>query len=232
MPESSPALSIDHLAYRWPGAARNVLEIDALTLDADESLFLYGPSGCGKSTLLAAIAGTIPTRPGQIRVNGVEVGALRGGARDRFRGDHIGLIFQVLNLVPWMSARDNVCLPFRFAPHRRQRIAGSPEAEAQRLLSELDLAEELHHAPARTLSIGQQQRVAAARALIGRPSLILADEPTSALDEDRKAGFVDLLARECQAAGAALLFVSHDRGLERHFDRTLDFRDLNPHLAA
>ncbi|MHC9234872.1 ATP-binding cassette domain-containing protein [Pseudooceanicola sp. 502str34] len=227
----SPVLVLDNLSFGWPGAPRGVLDIRSLSLAAGENLFLRGPSGCGKSTLLSAIAGMVNVGPGQIRVAGIDVGTLKGGARDRFRVEHIGMIFQVFNLVPWMSALDNVQLPCRFSAARRARAGGDPGAEAHRLLSALHLPEAAHRAPARTLSIGQQQRVAAARALIGAPELILADEPTSALDEDAKAAFADLLAAECAAAGAALLFVSHDRGLEGRFDRALDFRDLNRGIA-
>ncbi len=227
------ALDIESLRYAWPGANRQILKIDGLRLNKGESLFLFGPSGCGKSTLLSAISGTVDISDGQIRVAGTDIGELKGGARDKFRVDHLGIIFQVFNLIPWLSALDNVLLPCRFSARRRERAELEPEADARRLLAELGLSEEeLISAPARTLSIGQQQRVAAARALIGRPELILADEPTSALDEDAKTAFANLLARECAAAGAALLFVSHDRRLEGRFDRVMDFRELNRMVAA
>ncbi|MCV2866836.1 ABC transporter ATP-binding protein [Defluviimonas sp. WL0075] len=225
-------LRIERLVYRWPGAARNTLEIGALSLASGESLFLFGPSGCGKSTLLSAIAGVVEVPKGAIRVADQDVGAVHGGARDRFRVDHIGMIFQVFNLIPWLSATENVLLPCTYSRHRRVRAGDNPEGTARRLLSELDLSDpSLASKPANELSVGQQQRVAAARALIGKPDLILADEPTSALDEAAKAAFVDLLTRECAEAGTALLFVSHDRSLERQFDRSVDFRDLNRSAA-
>ncbi len=157
-----------------------------------------------------------------------DLGALRGGARDRFRVDHIGMIFQVFNLIPWLTPVENVLLPCTFSTRRRERAGENPERTAQRLLDELGLSDpSLGLKKAIELSVGQQQRVAAARALIGAPDLILADEPTSALDEDAKASFVDLLGQECAASGTALLFVSHDRSLERHFDRSVNFNDLN-----
>ena len=222
------ALRIERLVYRWPRAEHGTLGIDTLSLDAGESLFLYGPSGCGKSTLLSAVAGVIDVPKGTVQEMQQDVGALRGGARDRFRVDHIGMIFQVFNLVPWLSALENVLLPCKFSHRRRTRAGDDPAGTARRLLDELGLSDPaLASKPANELSVGQQQRVAAARALIGKPDLILADEPTSALDEAAKAAFVDLLARECAQAGSALLFVSHDRSLEGHFDRSLDFRDLN-----
>ncbi|WP_176442818.1 ATP-binding cassette domain-containing protein [Tropicimonas sediminicola] len=225
-------MRIDRLVHRWPRAERCTLEIGALSLASGESLFLYGPSGCGKSTLLSAIAGVVDVPKGVIRVAEQDLGALRGGARDRFRVDHIGIIFQVFNLVPWQSALENVLLPCTFSQRRRVRAGDNPAGTARRLLDELGLSDPaLASKPANELSVGQQQRVAAARALIGKPDLILADEPTSALDEAAKAAFVDLLARECAEAGAALLFVSHDRSLERHFDRSVDFLELNRSAA-
>jgi putative ABC transport system ATP-binding protein len=221
-------LRIERLAFQWLRADRTTLEIATLSLASGESLFLYGPSGSGKSTLLSAIAGVVDVPKGTVRVADQDVGALRGGARDRFRVDHIGMIFQVFNLVPWLSAIENVLLPCRFSQRRRTRTGDDPVGTARRLLDELGLSgPSLASTQAHELSVGQQQRVAAARALIGKPDLILADEPTSALDDAAKAAFVELLARECAEADAALLFVSHDRGLERHFDRGVDFQDLN-----
>lgn len=221
-------LRIERLVYRWPGAERSTLGIGALSLASGESLFLYGPSGCGKSTLLSAIAGVVDVPKGVIHVADQDLGAVCGGTRDRFRVDHIGMIFQVFNLVPWLSALENVLLPCTFSQRRRARAGDNPARTARRLLDELGLSDpSLASKPANELSVGQQQRVAAARALIGKPDLILADEPTSALDEATKAAFVDLLARECAEAGTALLFVSHDRSLERHFDRGVDFLALN-----
>ena len=221
-------LRIERLVYRWPGAERGTLGIGALSLASGESLFLYGPSGCGKSTLLSAIAGVVDVPEGAIHVADQDLGAVRGGARDRFRVDHIGMIFQVFNLVPWLSALENVLLPCRFSQRRRTRAGDDHLGTARRLLDELGLSDpSLASKQAHELSVGQQQRVAAARALIGKPDLILADEPTSALDEADKAAFVDMVARECAHAGRALLFVSHDRSLEGHFDRSVDFLDLN-----
>ncbi|MCU9840420.1 ABC transporter ATP-binding protein [Ruegeria sp. WL0004] len=221
-------MRIERLVYRWPVAARSTLGIGALSLASGERLFLHGPSGCGKSTLLSAIAGVVDVPTGAILVADKDVGALNGGARDRFRVDHIGMIFQVFNLIPWLSALENVLLPCTFSKRRLERSGEDPAGTARNLLDELGLSDpSLASKPASELSVGQQQRVAAARALIGKPDLILADEPTSALDEVAKAAFVDLLARECAEAGTALLFVSHDRSLEHHFDRSVDFLALN-----
>ena len=226
------ALHINRLTYQWPGTGTRTLAIDTLELMAGESLFLHGPSGCGKSTLISAIAGAVDVAQGAVQVGGQDIGALRGGARDRFRADHIGLIHQVFNLIPWLSALDNVLLPCRFSRRRHRQAGVDPARTAMRLLEELGLgSEDLMARQAIELSVGQQQRVAAARALIGRPRLVLADEPTSALDDATRAAFVDLLTRECAAAKAALLFVSHDRRLESRFDRSVGFHTLNSEAA-
>lgn len=226
------ALHVQNLTFNWPGAQNVTLRIPNLSLAQGERIFLFGPSGSGKSTLLSAIAGVVDVSTGAILVADKDLGAVRGGARDRFRVDHIGMIFQVFNLIPWLSALENVLLPCTFSQRRRTRAGDDPVATARRLLEELGLSDpSLASKPANQLSVGQQQRVAAARALIGKPDLILADEPTSALDEAAKAAFVDLLTRECAEAGSALLFVSHDRSLERHFDRSVDFLELNRSAA-
>jgi putative ABC transport system ATP-binding protein len=222
------ALEIRALSFTWPGRDAPVLGIDALRVERGESVLLQGPSGSGKSTLLAAIAGVVEIGEGCVTVCGEDVGALRGGTRDRFRAAHIGVIFQVFNLIPWLSAPENILLPCRFSARRRARAGADPHAAAMRLLAELGIEDAaLLAGPAGALSIGQQQRVAAARALIGAPELILADEPTSALDAQAKGAFVDLLQRECRAANAGLLFVSHDRSLAPHFDRVVPFEALN-----
>ena len=229
-------LVIEQLRFAWPGSPRPVLDIPSLEVAAGERVFLRGRSGSGKSTLLAAVAGVVAVTPGAVRVDGRDLGALRGAARDRFRADHVGIVFQQFNLVPYLSALDNVLLPCRFSPRRRDRAeqgAGGLRGTAVRLLEHLGMGDAaLLAARAGELSVGQQQRVAAARALIGNPGLVLADEPTSALDADLRDGFVDLLLAECAAARSALLFVSHDRALESHFDRAVDFAQLNRACAA
>ncbi|MDX1593111.1 MAG: ABC transporter ATP-binding protein [Gammaproteobacteria bacterium] len=225
-------LGIRSLRYAWPGEPDPVLDIASLEVGPGETLFLQGRSGSGKSTLLAAIAGVVEIGAGAVHLAGTDLGALHGTARDRFRADHVGIVFQQFNLVPYLSTLDNVLLPCRFSRTRRARAAaggsGEPASAAVRLLAHLGLGDAtVLHARALELSVGQQQRVAAARALIGSPDLVLADEPTSALDAALRDDFVDLLLAECRAAGSTLLFVSHDRGLAGHFDRTLDFAEIN-----
>ncbi|KAE9625557.1 ABC transporter ATP-binding protein [Parasedimentitalea maritima] len=221
-------IALKSLRYCWPGASTPILDIASFNLQSREKVMLRGPSGSGKSTLLSAIAGVIEVPKSSVHVAGTDIGGLSGRDRDRFRVDHLGLIFQVFNLLPWLSAVENVTLPCRFSARRRDKVGGDPTKAAKRLLGELGLTDaNLLNGPASALSIGQQQRVAAARALIGSPDVVLADEPTSALDEEAKGAFVELLLKECNAASSSLLFVSHDRTLEKHFDRTVELNMLN-----
>lgn len=192
---------------------------------------MRGPSGSGKSTLLSLLAGVVTPQDGKVRVLGSDLGALGGAARDRLRADHIGFIFQMFNLIPYLSVVENVGLPCGFSERRRTnaiRTGASVEAEATRLLEHLHMASaDLLRRPVTELSVGQQQRVAAARALIGAPELVIADEPTSSLDTDRRAAFLDLLFRECERERATLIFVSHDASLASRFDRSIPFAEIN-----
>ncbi|HOA94523.1 MAG TPA: ABC transporter ATP-binding protein [Quisquiliibacterium sp.] len=224
------SLRIEALAYAWPGAQAPCLRIDALEIARGERVFLHGPSGSGKSTLLGLIGLVLRPGAGTITLAGQDTGRLSGTARDRMRADHIGVIFQQFNLIPYLSVLDNVLLACRFSARRRAQLqdAGStPTGEAARLLRQLDLATDHWTRPAARLSVGQQQRVAMARALIGGPELILADEPTSALDAPRQQAFLELLLGECTARGTTLVFASHDRSLARLLDRELDLAALN-----
>lgn len=211
------AIRIDDLLFRWRPDAAPAVCLRGLQVDAGKSLFLHGPSGAGKSTLLNLLGGVLLPERGRIEVLGQVLGDLPAARRDAFRADHLGFIFQQFNLLPWLSALENVLLPCRFSRRRAQR-AGDPVAEARRLLAALDLAASVHGAPAAELSVGQQQRVAAARALIGRPEIVIADEPTSALDAARQDAFIDLLLAEAKAAASTVVFVSHDQRLAAHFD--------------
>ncbi|MEW6513795.1 MAG: ABC transporter ATP-binding protein [Pseudomonadota bacterium] len=220
------ALTLTDLIYRWPRQPAPCLDIPHFEIAAGERVFLRGPSGGGKSTLLAVLGGVALPNSGTVTLLGERLDTLSSRARDRFRADHIGFIFQQFNLLPWLSALDNVLLPCTFSARRAAR-AGDARATAEQLLTHLDLAPGLWHQPAAELSVGQQQRVAAARALIGKPEIVLADEPTSALDAPRQQRFIDLLLAETRAAGAALLFVSHDDRLAAHFDRRVTLAEIN-----
>lgn len=224
---AEPIVSISNLSFAWtPG--NEVLDISDFQLKAGERLFLRGASGSGKSTLLGIIAGVLEAGSGEVIVLGQDMATLEPAARDRLRADHLGVIFQMFNLVPYLSVIGNVTLPLRFSPKRRAAINGNEDDEARRLLSRLGLTDEtLLARRVSDLSVGQQQRVAAARALIGGPEIVIADEPTSALDADARDQFIDLLSEEARRTGAALLFVSHDAGLATHFDRAVDLGEIN-----
>jgi len=227
-PVPVPVLELRGVRFRWPGTSHDVLQVQSLTIVAGERLLLQGPSGSGKSTLLSLAAGVLLPQAGEVRVLGQDWRPLRAARRDRRRADHIGYIFQQFNLLPYLSVLDNVLLPCRLSARRAKQTGESgQDAAARRLLQALGLPEDAWRRPAAALSVGQQQRVAAARALIGRPQLVIADEPTSALDEAHRDTFMALLLRECAAAGAAMLFVSHDQRLARHFTRVLSLSDVS-----
>jgi putative ABC transport system ATP-binding protein len=227
---SDTIIQLKDLVFRYGGAAAPCLDIAEFGAAAGDRVFLYGPSGSGKSTLLGILGGVLVPEQGSVVILGQDVVGMGSAARDRFRADHIGFLFQQFNLIPYLSVFDNVLLPCRFSKRRlQQALAGGAtlHAEAERLLSHLDLGPSLWNRPVTQLSVGQQQRVAAARALIGRPEIVIADEPTSALDADRQASFLQLLLRECEEANATLLFVSHDRRLAADFKWELDLRSIN-----
>ena len=220
-------LEIRDLRYAWPGAGADVLSIAELQLDAGRTHFLHGPSGCGKSTLLALMAGVLLPRSGTVRLLGQSWAALRPGARDARRAELVGLIFQQFNLLPYLSVLDNVLLPARLSAARAQRCEGGPVPAAQALLRRMDLPAALWPRRADALSVGQQQRVAAVRALLGRPPLVIADEPTSALDAPLREAFVELLLEQVRAGGSTLVFVSHDERLASRFDERLSLPRIN-----
>ncbi|WP_275627755.1 ABC transporter ATP-binding protein [Pseudomonas sp. 273] len=228
-------LELRDLGFAWPGQAE-LLDIPQFTLGRGETLFLKGPSGSGKTTLLGLLGGVQRPQRGSIRLLGEDLAQLSAARRDHFRVDHTGYIFQQFNLLPFLSVRENVELPCHFSRSRAARASerhGSVDEAARALLAHLGLGDAaLLQRRADNLSIGQQQRVAAARALIGQPELVIADEPTSALDADAREAFLQLLFAECRAAGASLLFVSHDQGLAPLFDRSLSLADLNRAATA
>ena len=247
-----PAIVLDGLQFRWPGQSALCLDIPRLEIAAGEAVFLHGPSGSGKSTLLGILGGVAVPQAGRVNVLGNELTAMSSRARDRLRAAHIGFLFQQFNLLPWLSAIDNVLLPCTFSVERKARasLRHRLRDEAERLLTQLDLTMSHWLKPAAELSVGQQQRVAAARALIGRPELVIADEPTSALDAERQQIFIDLLLREVgqrssvgdvalhgeisasRSARTALVFVSHDQRRASHFDRTIDLHTINLAVQA
>ena len=195
MTTGSPAVRLANAVYGYR-AGPPVVDIADFAVPRGENLFLEGPSGSGKSTLLGLVGGILTPAEGTVEVLDESLGELGAAARDRFRADHIGFVFQMFNLLPYLSMVDNVVLPCRFSGARAEAAiesAGSAREEALRLLGRLGFASEtLRGRQVTELSIGQQQRVAVARALIGRPALVIADEPTSALDANTRLKFVDL----------------------------------------
>jgi putative ABC transport system ATP-binding protein len=228
---SETVVDLSGVRFSWSSGSPLVIDIETLRVARGERVFVVGPSGSGKSTLLSLLAGVITPRDGAVRILGRDLGALSSAARDRFRADHIGFIFQMFNLIPYLSVLENVGLPCGFSERRRTRAArvgATVEREAVRLLENLDMgAANILRRAVVELSAGEQQRVASARALIGAPELVIADEPTSSLDADRRTAFLDLLFRECSREHAALFFVSHDASLAARFDRAIPFAEIN-----
>jgi putative ABC transport system ATP-binding protein len=232
MPDSeagaSDAVRVEGLRFAWPGAERPLLAIDELRVPRGARVFLRGPSGSGKSTLLALIGGVLTPGSGLLRVLGTDMAGLSRSGRDRFRADHVGFVFQQFNLLPYLDVVGNVLLASRFSRRRRGRLGADPAAAARACLAELGLEDPtLLRRPVTELSTGQQQRVAAARALLGEPGLVIADEPTSSLDAEARGAFMRLLFRECARTGATLLFVSHDPALAGGFDEVIELPVVN-----
>lgn len=221
------ALVVSKLSFAWHSAAGFRLEVDDFSLPKGSNTLLLGASGSGKSTLLSLICGIASPDSGAVKVAGTDIARLSRRRRDRFRAEQIGIVFQQFNLLPYATALDNALLPLRFAPERRNRV-GNERGEALRLAAALGLdAAQMTRGNAGSLSVGQQQRVAVVRALIGAPALVVADEPTSALDASAQAAFISTMFAHVQAAGASLLMVSHDERLADQFDRTVRIEDIS-----
>ncbi|MBQ4846457.1 ABC transporter ATP-binding protein [Pseudoalteromonas sp. MMG005] len=223
-------ITITDLIHTWPTQPQPTLNIQALHINKGERVFLHGPSGCGKSTLLGLLAGINMLQSGQIKILNTDLSTLNNAHRDRFRADHIGTIFQSFNLLPYLNPLGNVMLGCEFSKLRRKRLADKKTdvtTEATRLLKALGLKDIVLTQHVSKLSIGQQQRVAAARAFIGEPELIIADEPTSSLDADNRHTFIETLFNQAKDYQATVLFVSHDNSLASLFDRQISLSDIN-----
>lgn len=209
------------------GSSLRVVDVAEFDLGDGEQLALVGSSGSGKTTLLNLIAGILAPDTGTIRFRlhgshpvDVELTALSEAQRDAFRGRHLGFIFQTHHLLPGFTALENVLLGMSFTGRAPDR------AWARHLLGEVGLSDRLHHRPGR-LSVGQQQRVAVARALANRPQLVLADEPTGALDPVHARQVLALIRRLCDEVSAGLLLVSHDPAITGELQRQVSLADLN-----
>ncbi|MBC87015.1 MAG: methionine ABC transporter ATP-binding protein [Bdellovibrionaceae bacterium] len=229
-------LEVSRLSFSWPSSTSAVLDIDSFSVAQGEKVFLHGPSGSGKSTLLNLIGGVLTPQRGEITFNGMNLNEMSSEARDLVRGDQMGFIFQMFNLLPYLNAVENITLPCEFSKRKAMRVleqASSLGDEARRLLSALRLDPHILEEKSVTqLSVGQQQRVATARALIGRPEMVIADEPTSALDSNIRDRFLRLLFDECNRNGTSLVFVSHDLDLGKNFDRVVSLEEINRSFTA
>lgn len=222
------ALSLRDLRFRYPGGESTawVVEVPRLDLAAGEQMLLRGGSGSGKSTLLNLVAGLMTPSSGTVRVKGTDIHALRGAARDRFRGRTIGMIFQTFNLLQGFTAAENVMAALMFSDRPR----GLHRELAHALLAHLGIT-----TPDREvsrLSVGQQQRVAVARAVACDPALVLADEPTASLDPENAGTAIELIQSICREKNAALLCVSHDPSIAERFERVERLEELRSEAAA
>ncbi len=221
----APIIELKNVQFRWSGQSSFVITVPDFTVHKGETVLLLGASGSGKSTLLSLICGTILANTGHVSVDGTDLKTLSGWSRDRFRADHIGIVFQQFNLLPFGTVLDNILLPLQFAPKRRHRCP-APKQTAMGLCQSLALPQEIAMSKASNLSVGQQQRVAVARALIGEPPILIADEPTSSLDETAQSSFLDLMFTQVTTLGSTLVMVSHDPRLGQRFDRVVHMDDI------
>lgn len=219
-------IQINQLRFSWKGQSNETLSIEQMSIAQGEHVLLRGESGSGKTTLLNLLTGILSPNAGELSLLGEAIQSMKPARRDRFRADHLGIIFQQFNLLPYLSVVDNVTLPCQFSARRRLK-AGDQQQTAKRLLNHLGLDKSLFHRSVSDLSVGQQQRVAAARALIGQPEIIIADEPTSSLDTNKRDDFLNLLFQEANAQNSTILFVSHDPAISQHFSKVIELSDIN-----
>lgn len=207
--------------YREPGGGRlPVLNIANFTLAAGEQVVLVGSSGGGKTTLLNIIAGITTADAGQVRIDGTDLNQLPEAARDRFRAERLGYVFQTFNLLPAFTALENVLLGMSFSGKRPDR------ARAIQLLDRVGLKHRLYHKPSQ-MSVGEQQRTSVARALVNTPRLLLADEPTANVDAANQQNILDLLRSSCKEHNVSLLLVTHAPEVANQFGRVEKLADFN-----
>jgi len=219
-------IHVKDIAFSYSGRPP-LLKIKNLLIEKSRHTFVFGASGSGKSTLLELLAGVLTPQSGQIQILGKDMAQMNSVERDRFRSDHLSFIFQSFNLIPYLNVLENVKLPLMISKKRTQRLEEmGGEKQVLELLEKLGLLDFIKR-PVTELSVGQQQRVAVARALVGAPEIILADEPTSALDYDHREKFVRVLFEVCQLTQSTVVFVSHDKTLEPLFAQSIAFSKIN-----
>ena len=227
MASSNVLIEIRDLQLTYPGQAKPVLQIPEFSVLRGEELFLYGPSGTGKSSFLEILAGVLKPQKGSVKLLGMDLLQMSESQRDAFRAEHMGYIFQSFNLIPYLTVTENIELPLHLSASRKARLGTVDTGMVVRALcGNLGIADLLGKKVAE-LSVGQQQRVAVARALLGKPDLLLADEPTSALDSDHREKFLKLMFEICDLYGTTVMFVSHDRSMEKLFTRSLSLGTIN-----
>ena len=218
------SIHIENLNFSYPKSSA-IIKLNDLKIKSHEKVFLYGQSGSGKTTLLSLIAGILPCKEGKISIQDTLLSEISSYQIDSFRGKNIGFIFQNFNLIPYLSVLENILLPAKLQGKTKQ-----VEARAHQLIKELNIESRIDMR-ASQLSVGQQQRVAAARALLLEPPLIIADEPTSSLDEENVDEFMKLLLKQWDKKPFTLLFVSHDQRLQQYFDRSINLLEINKAVA-
>ena len=231
------AICINHLVFSWPKQTKPILNIEHLEIKKGDTFFIQGESGSGKSTFLNILSGIICAKKSEVTLLDQNLSKLDGKKRDQFRANHIGYIFQQFNLISYLSVLENVMLVCQSSKIRAKKAIaahGSIEKSAKFWLEKLNIDESLMYKQSMLLSVGQQQRVAAARALIGEPDIIIADEPTSSLDQQNVQQFIHTLIEQCKEINATLIFVSHDLTLKPYFKShfTLSVNLSNQHASA
>ena len=218
-------IKIDTVKFYWSKKSNFKIFVPNLEIKKGENVLLLGESGSGKTTILSLICGFLNPLSGNIFINGKTINQLSSKTKDEYRADNIGIIFQQFNLLPYANVVDNVLLPLYFSKVRSNNVPDKREKVIE-LFKQLRLPDDITQFRASSLSMGQQQRVAVARALIGNPSLIIADEPTSSLDADAQKIFLDLMFQQISENNSTLLMVSHDRSLSDQFDRLIDINEI------
>ncbi len=217
------SVEIQNLQYAYTHSEqKELLNIEHWQIKEGEQVFLYGPSGSGKSTLLNLLGGILLPRQGHIYLLNQLINQMNGRKRDQFRAQHIGMVFQQFNLIPYLNILDNILLAKHFS--QKKNLDSNYLDE---LLASLKLEKDLLLRRADFLSIGQQQRVAIVRALINQPKILIVDEPTSALDSDMRDNFMSLLLKVIEQHKTTLIFVSHDKALQSYFSKVVDLCQLN-----
>jgi putative ABC transport system ATP-binding protein len=216
-----PAIELKNVLFYYQPAAWQ-LSLPQLMLQPGQHLFIKGASGSGKTTLLNLLAGIIAPKQGDIILGGAPFSRLSAAKRDTLRAKNIGVVFQQLNLISYLSVLDNVLLSAHFAGIKPAKS----RQRAKVLLQSLGLTADMLTQKAALLSVGQQQRVAIARALLTQPALLIADEPTSALDADNRDSFMRILLEQANACQTTVIFVSHDANLRHYFNLQLDMQNL------